>query len=238
MAFNQIQRNALVAGGLSIIMAIIIVIWAQIPLSDARKTPSSKYLRYQQHMEHHYVRRISTLLSSLLNPADWYTQVRVSVDFSETPFKVNHLAVIVIFNDQQAMDDRYLDQLTGLIEQTVGIDKQRGDSLSLTRLPFYRSTLNASSLLLIKQLFAGSLLFGLILMLWSVIRNLSRTPDPVSAHELIPPTSLETVFENQETLSNPVSESYSEGILSARKIADQDPKHVAQIVKLWMTDNG
>lgn len=227
---NQVQWNALAAGVLCIVMAMIVVYWAQAPVSKRGDLPYSKHLQYQQHVEYRYQLRLASILSSFLDASDVKIQVNIDLDFATIPAQIKRLIVVVILNDQPLIDTDRLAQLTQLLEQAVGIDQARGDSLSITRLPFHHSVMDTLSPLLIKQLLTGILLFGLMLMLKSVVQRCLGASNAGIIREPAPATSEETpVSGNQSTSADPLSP-----MLLARQMADQDPRHVAQVVKLWM----
>ncbi len=222
VGFNQVQWNALAAGVLCMLMAIVVVVWAQTPLSEPVDATGSKHLQYQQQIEQQYRLRISALLSSILDKSDVHIQVKTDLDFSSIPAQIKRLAVVVILDEQRVIEKSRLDQITRLLEQTVGVDKARGDSLSLTRLPFHRSAISLISPLLLKQLLAAGLLLCLMLILKSVLQSwMGVTRRTIS--ESVPERVEET----------PVI-STDDPMLLARQMADQDPGHVAQVVKLWM----
>ena len=222
VGFNQVQWNALAAGVLCVVMAIIVVIWARSPLPDQDAATGSKYLHYQQQIEHQYRLRISALLSSFLDESDVHIQVKTDLDFSSIPAHIKHLTVVVILDEQRVIQKNHLDQITRLLELTIGIDKARGDHLSLTRLPFQHSAINLISPGLLRQGLASGLLLCLILILKVVVQSGLGVTNRIIG---------ESVPEPVET----VAAISTDPQRLAREMADQDPKHVAQVIKLWMS---
>lgn len=223
MSFNQVQWNALLAGVLCILMAIIVVVWARTPLLEGGDAAGSRHLQYQQQIENQYLLRISALLSSFLDESEMHIQVKTDLDFSNIPAHIKRLTVVVILDEQRVIEKNRLDQITRLLEQTVGIDTARGDSLSLTRLPFHRSAMSLVSPWLLKQLLAAGLLLCLMLILKSVVQSWLG----VTTRRTISESTPERVEEIPVIPTD-------DPMLLARRMADQDPGHVAQVVKLWM----
>jgi flagellar M-ring protein FliF len=160
-----------------------------------------------------------------------------------------------------ALTTQELQHLTDLTKNAVGFDSQRGDSVSVINQPFsdVPSTDDApvaepfwqrpGMLDLIKQgagiLIALLIAFGL---LKPMLKGLLRGPEPMAALAgPIPSVSVRITDdepmeprEDKVRITSPQIQSmaYEQKIGLARKLVQENPKQVAQVVMNWVGDDG
>jgi flagellar M-ring protein FliF len=168
--------------------------------------------------------------------------------------RVKRLSVAVVLNDRISVDaagkttskpltDAEKEQITELVKGVVGYDKERGDVLSvinstfkvrepekLVEVPLWKQP---STIQLAKDsgklvLIGAILLFLLLRVFKPMIASLARPPTPAPV-ELLPSA--------QPHPSLQQSDRYEHSIQTARQIAKQDPKIVANVVKDWVAGN-
>jgi flagellar M-ring protein FliF len=143
-----------------------------------------------------------------------------------------------------------MDKLTALVEEAIGFDKTRGDSVKVINAPFKaEAILKADELPLWKQqwlldlLRAGGVPAGLTLVALAVLFGLVR---PAVMAALAPPVieaktdTLNAVVDDQHELSMDALPELLEAphmakkLESARQLAKDNPTAVANIVRDWV----
>jgi flagellar M-ring protein FliF len=178
---------------------------------------------------------------------------------------VKRISAAVVVNHQTTTDDKgkttttplteqQIEKMTALVRETIGFNKDRGDSVNLMNAPFAKEKVVLTELPLWKQpeiqdlarSFAwpvGTLLFG-VLVLMGVIRPalaaFAKAPvhRPVSAHQL---DAIESEEPERPQLEAPARASEVAGptvgelaLGDARKLTRDNPAAVANIVKSWI----
>jgi flagellar M-ring protein FliF len=179
---------------------------------------------------------------------------------------VKRISAAVVVNNQTTVDDKgkttttplspeQIEKMTALVRETIGFNKERGDSVNLMNAPFSMEKQNRVELAWWKQpefqeivrSFAwpiGTLVFGLLLLLGMVrpaLKALARAPARVE----IPTDALDAIESEQPErpplLAAPASG--NSGLVTpdqvrledARKLTRDNPAAVANIVKSWMS---
>lgn len=178
---------------------------------------------------------------------------------------VKRISAAVVVNHQTTTDDKgkttttplteqQIEKMTALVRETIGFNKDRGDSVNLMNAPFAKEKVVLTELPLWKQpeiqdlarSFAwpvGTLLFG-VLVLMGVIRPaltaFAKAPvhRPASAHQL---DAIESEEPERPQLEAPAKASEVAGptvgelaLGDARKLTRDNPAAVANIVKSWI----
>jgi flagellar M-ring protein FliF len=180
---------------------------------------------------------------------------------------VKRISAAVIFNHQTttdakgktttaAMSDAQLEKMTALVRETIGFNKDRGDSINVVTAPFTKEKVNADpvpiwqqpELLDLARSFAwpvGTLLFGALVLMGAVRPALKvmATSQPVSQTERTGQLdALEADEPERPLLAAPVGASAQALEISAsdlaleeaRKLTRDNPAAVANIVKTWI----
>jgi flagellar M-ring protein FliF len=153
-----------------------------------------------------------------------------------------------------------LQHLTDLTKNAVGFDAQRGDSVSVINQPFSDEPVSDATpvaepfwqrpgmLDLIKQ--GAGILIALLIafgVLKPMLKGLLRAPEPVAALAgPIPSVSVRIADdepverEDKVRITSPQIQSmaYEQKIGLARKLVQENPKQVAQVVMNWVGDDG
>jgi flagellar M-ring protein FliF len=171
--------------------------------------------------------------------------------------QLKRLSVAVVVNDRKVTDsagkvtskpltDAEKQQITDLVKGVMGYDKDRGDTLSvinsafnapevekIAEVPMWKDPGNigmakdAGKYLLI----AAAVLF-VLMRLKPIMKNLASPPAlpaPLAAEVLLADAPI--------ALSSPKIDRYETALHSAKQIAKQDPKIVANVVKDWVAGN-
>ncbi|MDB5904116.1 MAG: flagellar M-ring protein FliF [Betaproteobacteria bacterium] len=172
--------------------------------------------------------------------------------------RLKRLSVAVVLNDRKVTDDKgkvtskpltdaEKQQITELVKGVMGYDKDRGDTLSVINSAFNAPEAekiadvplwkDPSTIAMAKEggkyLLLAALVLFVLMKLKPVIRNLSRPPGPPAA-----PVELLQAPENPEgPAPRPQIDRYETTLQSAKQIARQDPKIVANVVKDWVAGN-
>jgi len=178
---------------------------------------------------------------------------------------VNRLTVAVALDNKLSLDEKgkpvstpftkdELDQMTALVKNAVGFDEKRGDSVSVINAAFHSEPdIEPTNVPLweqptVREIFKqgiGALLaLGLILI---VLRPLFRNlvgPSRVHALALAGVTPTGEPVPDTLTLGGRPSAlgtpplAFEQKIELAKRVAGQDPKQVAQVVKTWVGEDG
>jgi len=186
---------------------------------------------------------------------------------SDPAGRLARLTVAVVVDNMAAPDGKgksvplsaqELQHLTDLTKNAVGFDAQRGDSVSVINLPFSAAPVEDAPVAepfwqrpgmldLIKQgagiLIAVLIAFGL---LKPMLKGLLRGPEPMPALAgPIPTVSVRINDDGDERedkvrITSPQIQSmaYEQKIGLARKLVQENPKQVAQVVMNWVGDDG
>jgi len=143
------------------------------------------------------------------------------------------------------LSDEEKTQITELIKNVVGFNKERGDTLNLVNVPFTQPApteieeiplwKDPEVLTSAKEIGRNLLIAGIALYLvLGVLRPMLRTfAEPLPTQGLLgSPESL--------ALDSPekAAATYEANLQAAKQIARQDPKLVANVVKGWVANNG
>jgi flagellar M-ring protein FliF len=179
---------------------------------------------------------------------------------------VNRLTVAVALDNKSSLDDKgkpvstpftkdELEQMTLLVKNAVGFDEKRGDNVSVVNAPFQSGPeLEPVNVPLwqqptvreiVKQGIGALLALGLILM---VLRPLFRNlVGPSRAHALaLAAAGVNGIDAMPDTLTLGGTRSapgtpplaFEQKVELAKRVASQDPKQVAQVVKTWVGEDG
>ena len=187
-------------------------------------------------------------------------EVDKTVRYVQQPMgNIKRLTVAVVVNNKTEFDsngssttrpltDAEKEQITGLIKEAMGYNKERGDSLNLVNTafspvvkevlpeePFWKpfATLDNAKLGLQYLLTGLALLFLYRKLLKPLLARLNNT-SPAA-----PPVTIETTEAFANETSPPVPEpttAATNTLDSARKKASEDPRMVANIVKNWVSE--
>lgn len=169
---------------------------------------------------------------------------------------IKRVSVAVVVNHRKELDaagksgmkaltPEELSQITDLVKETMGYNKERGDTLNVVNSPFSVTAPEAipdvpfwkkpETILLAKEtgkhLLIGALLLSLVFgILRPMLRNLAQA-QPATA--LSPGEALTyQAGASQQQMVN-----HEQQLQSAKQLAQQEPKLVANVVKTWMSGN-
>jgi flagellar M-ring protein FliF len=187
---------------------------------------------------------------------------------SDPAGRLVRMTVAVVVDNKPAADGKgksiplttqELQHLTDLTKNVVGFDAQRGDSVSVINQAFSDTPVDDTPMTvpfwqrpgmldLIKQgagiLIALLIAFGL---LKPMLKGLLRAPEPVAALAgPIPTVSVRIADDDRDEREDKVritspqiqSMAYEQKIGLARKLVQENPKQVAQVVMNWVGDDG
>jgi flagellar M-ring protein FliF len=183
------------------------------------------------------------------------TQKDKTVRYVQQPMgNIKRLTVAVLVNNKTEIDadgkpttkpltDAEKEQITGLVKEAMGYNKERGDSLNVVNTaftvspkevipeePFWKQFANLETAKSVGQY----LLSGLVILylffnvLRPMIRRLSAPPVVVA-----PTKTNEETEQDQESAKN---KSQPNQLDTAKKMAAEDPRMVANIVKTWVSE--
>jgi len=178
---------------------------------------------------------------------------------------VKRLSVAVVLDDKQSInedgevtrepltDDEVL-RITSLVKEAIGFNGQRGDSVNVINsaftLPAEVEPLPEPSFMdnpglwdTGKQVLGGAVvLFLLFGVLRPVLRELAAKGEAMPPQVMIQGQPVAGMQNDQLTLSggegSPQQQSYETNLNTARTLATQDPKRVAQVVNNWVATDG
>jgi len=177
---------------------------------------------------------------------------------------IKRLSVAVLLDDKQTMnedgdavrtpltEDEIL-RITSLVKEAIGFNSHRGDSVNVInsafKVPPEIELLPELSLLdspgtwdAAKQALGGAvvmfLLFG---VLRPVLKELAAKGEAMPTQAMMPGPASEGIQNDQLTLSGGTAvspQNHETNLSTARTLATQDPKRVAQVVNNWMVTDG
>jgi flagellar M-ring protein FliF len=186
-------------------------------------------------------------------------EVDKTIRYDQHPMgNIKRLSVAVLVNNKTEIDekgkavvkpltDAEKEQITGLVREAMGFSKDRGDSLNvvntaftltpeeiLPEQPFWKQFANLDMAKTASQYLISGLV--ILYLFFAVLRPMiRRISAPVVARE----AGAETV--DTDSIINekpPISPANQENHLqAAKKMANEDPQMVANIVKNWVRDN-
>lgn len=168
--------------------------------------------------------------------------------------KLQRLSAAVVVNyrlvdgEPQPLNPSELENLNNLVMQAMGFDAQRGDTLSVVNSPF--SDAQEATLPIWKDplyieyamQLGRYLLFALLA--WIVWRKVlkpivERQAQPPAAPPATPPDMQEQMDRAADAQRRASEMSrYEENLNAARKMAEEDPRAVAMVVRSWMDKDG
>jgi flagellar M-ring protein FliF len=174
---------------------------------------------------------------------------------------LKRLSVAVVVNHKQGFDkagnaistplsDAEKTQISDLVKEAMGYNKERGDSLNVVNTPFAVPAQEKlaevplwkqpETLQMAKE--AGKyLLAGLVLLylffkfLKPMLTKLAAPAVPALAHQAEDDDAIVSLGGPKPMLAGP--RAYEENLSAAKELAKQDPKVVANVVKSWMGSN-
>jgi flagellar M-ring protein FliF len=179
---------------------------------------------------------------------------------------VDRLTVAVALDNKTSLDEKgkpvstpftkdELDQMTALVKNAVGFDEKRGDNVSVVNAPFQSAPdlepvgvplwQQPTVREIVKQGIGALLALGLILIvLRPLFRNLvgpSRAQQlalaAAGAGALEPGADTLTLGGRPSAPGTPPL-AFEQKVELAKRVASQDPKQVAQVVKTWVGEDG
>lgn len=174
------------------------------------------------------------------------------------PGKLRRLSVAVVVDNKQVLNDNdeverkpltaeEITLITGLVKEAIGFNSERGDTVQVINKPFTVSPtpepLPATPLLekpwlweVGKQLAAGIVV---LLMIFFVLRPMLRglASQPVAAPAQAGSSAGFAATAGQQALPPGGAGGYDASLNTAKTIAAQDPKRVAQVVKNWVAND-
>lgn len=209
----------------------------------------------------------SRLVESSRNQTRNY-EVSKTIRHSRRPLGViQRLSVAVLVDEKDAVDEEgnpirqplsqeELDRISSLVQQAVGFDAERGDTISVISAPF-QSQDSAERTPLLEQPWVwetGRLLLAALLalaLLVFVVRPLLRNLfGPKQPEELEEDPELEQLPRAEEPLQLPGPEgenpllagvpapvSYEDALTAARQLVSQEPAVAANVVKDWLAED-
>ncbi|HWR77115.1 MAG TPA: flagellar basal-body MS-ring/collar protein FliF, partial [Thiobacillus sp.] len=141
-------------------------------------------------------------------------------------------------------------QITNLVKEAMGFNAERGDSINvvntpfaraeqevLPELPFWKQPEYAEYIQIAKT--AGKYLLMALALLILYLRMLKPMLKKLSVAMAQPPASQNPQLQHAdaEMLALPGQRNYQENLSRAQKMATEDPRVVANIVKTWVANN-
>jgi len=179
---------------------------------------------------------------------------------------IKRLSVAVVLDDKQSVNEdgepvrtpltaEEVTRITSLVKEAIGFNGQRGDSVNVInssfKLPDEVEPLPEPSFMDTpglwdtgKQVLAGAVIFFLLFgVLRPVLRELAAKGEAMPAQVMIQGQSGAVMQNDQLTLSadgggNQQQQNYENNLNTARTLATQDPKRVAQVVNNWVATDG
>lgn len=178
-------------------------------------------------------------------------EIDKTVRYIQQPMgSIKRLTVAVVVNNKteypakgkpttRALTDTEKEQITGLVKEAMGYNKERGDSLNVVNSEFSPpikevipeepiwkpyATLDNAKIGFQYLLTALALFFVYTRLLKPLIARLSMPPAPPA------PITVEAEIDEESLRSNGIK------VDGARKIANEDPRMVANIVKNWVSE--
>ncbi len=204
-----------------------------------------------------------TPVSSTVRATRNYELDRTISHISNSGGDIRRLSVAVLLDDKQsinedgetvrtALTEEEVQRITRLVKEAIGFNGQRGDSVNVINesftIPAEMEPLPEPSFMekpeiwdIGKQVLAGAVVFFLLFgVLRPVLRELAAKGEVVAAQPMMLEQSGTGIQNDQLTLSgdNQSQQSSENNLNTARALATQDPKRVAQVVNNWVAADG
>ncbi len=169
---------------------------------------------------------------------------------------LKRLSVAVVVNYKQTVDkdgkavmtpltEAETVQITNLVKEAMGFNAERGDSINVVNTPFARAEQEViPELPLWKQpgviqmaTTAGKYLLMALALLILYLRVLKPMLRKLSEAMARPPASHAQLQADAGMMALPGQRNYQENLSRAQKMANEDPRVVANIVKTWVGNN-
>ena len=139
-------------------------------------------------------------------------------------------------------------QITNLVREVMAYDKERGDTLSVANSPFnvpdkevlpevplwqQPEVIETAKMVGKNLLIAAILLFLVLRVMRPMLKNFLTAATAIPAP---PPPPMQQELGNESPV--PQIGSFEQNVDRAKKIAREDPKAVANVVKEWVAGNG
>ncbi len=177
---------------------------------------------------------------------------------------IKRLSVAVVLDDKRSVDENgetvrsplteeEIAQISSLVKEAIGFSGQRGDSVNVINasfmLPEALEPLPEPSFMdnpglwdTGKQVLAGAVVFFLLFgVLRPVLKELAAKGEVIPPQGMMPAPGADGIQSDQLTLSGgegSQQKSYDDNLTTAKTLASQDPKRVAQVVNNWVATDG
>lgn len=165
----------------------------------------------------------------------------------ESVGQIKRLSVAVVLNYRNGEDGKLaplpaeqLEQIREIVREAIGLSAERGDSLRVANTPFTDSEIKSAvwqnpQLIEYAKETGKYLLFALLaFFLWSsIIRPMIRPKDAALDHNAVVPAEPGLTAEERARQS---ANRYQDNIDAVRKVAADDPRAVAMVLRGWMTN--
>ncbi len=180
---------------------------------------------------------------------------------------IRRLSVAVVLDDKQSVDDNgetvrtpltedEIVRITSLVKEAIGFNGVRGDSVNVINssftVPAEVEPLPEPSFMetpglwdIAKQVLAGAVIFFLLFgVLRPVLKELAAKGEVMPAQVMMSGEGAVGIQNDQLTLSGGAEgqpqpqQNYDNNLSTARTLASQDPKRVAQVVNNWVAADG
>lgn len=175
--------------------------------------------------------------------------------------RIKRLSIAVVVDDKtvtqpdgkvthQPRSQAEIDKISAIVKNAIGFDAQRGDTLNVISVPFTQpeaipplpaqpiwkqSWVMSAAKITVGVLAVALLLLGVLRPLLRYLASVSPPP-AAGAGEAMAEDRL-TLGGQQGSILLPQQNSYENNIGMIRDMARQDPKHVAQVIKTWVTSD-
>lgn len=170
--------------------------------------------------------------------------------------KVRRLSIAVVLDNKRVVDDKgkvtsvaysaeELTSLTNLVKETVGFNTLRGDTVNVMNAAFMKPDAiaplpeepiwkQAWVIPVAKQVLGGLVVLFMVMKLIKVVQRLASKP--LVTQQVIQGGGEDGDMiegEGGQRLPKPKVHSYEENLVTAKQLATQEPKRVAQVVRNW-----
>ena len=174
------------------------------------------------------------------------------------PGKVRRLSVAVLVDNMQVLNEdgeverkpltpEEVTMVTGIVKEVIGFSTERGDTVQVINKPFSMPAAEAPLPEpkwfekpwlwdVGKQALAGILVLLLIfVVLRPMLRNIASMPIPTGANTSVAVSGGSAAPQALQQVGGPAN--YDASLTTAKSLAAQDPKRVAQVVKNWVAND-
>lgn len=150
--------------------------------------------------------------------------------------------------EYKALDDAQLAKITDLVKKAVGFDINRGDTINVINSRFFAAPVdnvtedksvldNPNIITLAKYVGAGLIILVLVFgVLKPILKELTKVPARPVARAT--GTGAQRSQDDSVSASVNTGPSYEDNLQTAKKMAEADPKRVAQVINNWVTSDG